>query len=341
MKSNLLYSLDLVVMMRRVDELLEKKEFAAARKAEVKVIVVESVLFAVFLVAAFIFLDAKELGPLSGVISASLTFLFYCDYKKMKKIKTAEAEYNANKKANEAAMEHDRPENLLAWIKKVIDERCVLTPVEEGVCVDDLTEIYLKEKAIGDKEGFIPIILQLDSNLIENVEENLHKDYVPIDNDEELSQRMIAEMKESFDEQLPGEWDKFVGNEEEAAGECLDGIDRVDFFWGRFFVARIPSTKASDVFKYVPMGEWNDCPRPDVHQAMAKRWNERYGATPCFISSDTILYHVPTPVDKKDAFNLAMEHTAYCEDNVGQGVGTIWNLAKQLEKSTFWFFWWD
>lgn len=258
-----------------------------------------------------------------------------------KETQTADAEYNARKTVNDEAIDHDKPENLLAWIRKVIDERCILAPVEEGISADVLTEIYLKEKAIGDKEGFIPVILQLDCNLIENVEENLHNEYVPIDNDEELSQRLITEMKENFCEQLSDEWNNFVGNEGEAKGQCLDKIDGFDFSWGRFVMTRIPSSKASDVFKYIPMGEWNDCPRPDVHQAMAKRWNKQYGATPCFISSDVILYYVPAPVGKETAFKLAMEHTAYCEDNVGQGVGTIWNLAKQLEKSTFWFFWWD
>lgn len=38
---------------------------------------------------------------------------------------------------------------------------------------------------------------------------------------------------------------------------------------------------------------------------------------------------------------LAREQFAFCEDIVYQGVGSIPALAKGLEQSTVWYFWWD
>ena len=247
----------------------------------------------------------------------------------------------------QATIESENPDNLYTRIcevlskRKVMDGKCVVTPFEEGVCVNELTDIYLKEKDLGDKEGFTPVILQLDINLIENIEQNIDAN-LPMDvSFDNILAQAQADLKDVFANGEPGEWEKFIGTDDGTEGECLDGIDGVDFMWGRFVMVRVPVTNPYDVFTCIPFGNWNDCPNASIHRAFAKQWHEQHGAVPCVITSDIIMYYVSQPVGKSHAFNLAMEHAAYCPDTPMQITFSVWDLAKQLERSTFWFCWWD
>ena len=240
-----------------------------------------------------------------------------------------------------------QPVNLYARIcevlnkRRVMDGKCIVTPIEDGVCTNDLTELYLKEKEIGDKEGFTPVILQLDNNLIENIEMNIDANVSVDVSFDGIYATAKSDLKEIFADSEPGTWEDFIGKDDDTEGECLDGIDGVDFMCGHFVMVRVPVVNPYDVFTYIPFGDWNDCPKASIHRAFAKHWYEQHGAVPCVISSDRIMYYVSQPVGKVLAFNLAMEHAAYCPDTPMQITFTVWNLAKQLERSTFWFCWWD
>ena len=326
-----------------VETLIDKGDFKKARMSSFKILgiaIFTGIVFPLELIYIVCNSEHWEGSNSETILVISSFFIlsiypFYLFFALRRKIKNAEIKLIQE-------IRKESPEYLLSCLKKAIDERCVLTPIEDGVCVDTLTEIYLKEKAIGEKEGFIPVILQLDNNLIDNIEMNWPKYYAQIDNDDELAKQMVEELKQMYEEDSLEEWDKLLGNENETEGECLDGIDGVDFFWGRFVMARIPSTNPSDVFYYLPIGEWNDCPLPNVHQAMARHWNKRYKAVPCVITGSSVMYYVPQPVDKDSSFNLALEHTAYSLDALTQILmTTVHDYAKQLEKSTFWYFWWD
>ena len=75
--------------------------------------------------------------------------------------------------------------------------------------------------------------------------------------------------------------------------------------------------------------------------AAAKYWFEAYGAVPAVMTHDILEYHLPAPVPQEKLRELALEQLAYCSDIVEQGVGTVGRLAKILDQSTVWFFWWD
>jgi hypothetical protein len=47
------------------------------------------------------------------------------------------------------------------------------------------------------------------------------------------------------------------------------------------------------------------------------------------------------PQDLTSAWALAEEQYRYCEDIVTQGVGTVWELARELKNNPVWYFWWD
>lgn len=93
---------------------------------------------------------------------------------------------------------------------------------------------------------------------------------------------------------------------------------------------------------FVKFGGWNDCPMPEVHCAVMKYWQEKYGAEIISMTSDVIECKVEKPPRSEDEImNLAMEQYYYCADIVDQGTGTVAALAATLYDSDYWYFWWD
>ena len=241
----------------------------------------------------------------------------------------------------ETVSEADRPEVLLQEIVDFFGDECEVSPLEVGDGEQELTQAYLKAKAEGERSGFFPIILQLDSNLIENLNDERASSSTEsaLEGAQVLRQKM-QDLKEGFNDET--EWNEFLGDDTNADGGPLVDIDNSAYLnWGRFVMVKVPVTRASEIFVKIPMGNWNDCPSAAEHQAIAQYWNDRYGAVPCFISSDIVMYHVPKPVGSRAVFELALDQTAYAPDIVMQGHEDVWSLAKQLEQASFWYFWWD
>jgi hypothetical protein len=89
-------------------------------------------------------------------------------------------------------------------------------------------------------------------------------------------------------------------------------------------------------------GGWNECPYPEVHCALWRYWQEKYGAHIIGVSSDIIEAYVEKPpTTQEEAMALAQEQYLYCADIVDQGTETVANLAAALLNSKLWFFWWD
>jgi len=84
------------------------------------------------------------------------------------------------------------------------------------------------------------------------------------------------------------------------------------------------------------------CPYPYEHAAVMKYWHQLYGAELIGITNDVIEMKVSNPPKTyQQAFELAKEQMAYCDDIVFQGTMTVERLAKLLVSATSWFFWWD
>lgn len=105
-------------------------------------------------------------------------------------------------------------------------------------------------------------------------------------------------------------------------------------------LAEIPVNEPWQIFAYFPFGGWNDCPSAEEHMAVAKYWYEKYGAVVACMTTDTIAYHVPKPVNADDAMTLAEEQFAYSED-VLQDFGNLSTLAEMDKQSSVWSIWWD
>ncbi|CZE51324.1 DUF4253 domain-containing protein [Campylobacter geochelonis] len=224
---------------------------------------------------------------------------------------------------------------------------CECEVFEAGLDDDMLVmKAYFKELELGKKRGFMPVILSVSDTLLEALQDTLSLDSPK----SVLSAKMPnarAEFTRYFNE---------IKDNKEVIGKfksSAESLNQPISIWNhetkltkKLILAKIPVKNPWEIFAYLPFGGWNSCPDALTMMAVAKLWFEKYGAVPCAISSDELEFFVgenPPKLSKDELLRLACEHHFFCTDRVEQCSedGTIGSLAKELEGSTFWYFWWD
>jgi hypothetical protein len=113
-------------------------------------------------------------------------------------------------------------------------------------------------------------------------------------------------------------------------------------FFPEVVVALVPTAEPALVALHLGYGDWNECPPPIVHAAIARRWSAAHGAAPAAFAGDIVEYRVARPIDSREqAIELALEQFAYCPDIILQGTETVERLAAELLGARYWSFWWD
>lgn len=108
------------------------------------------------------------------------------------------------------------------------------------------------------------------------------------------------------------------------------------------YLALVQTKDFTKVPAILRFGDWNACPRPEIHVALLRYWRDKYGAELVSLAGDILECRVSKrPQTREEALTLAKEQYAYCSDIVDQGVGSIQALAASLQISDFWYFWWD
>lgn len=328
------------------DELIRKCDFKGARKACYKGMTVCTIFVVLFSIVYIMSIIEKPepksiISNLACLLLVETPFVIglYFSFKNLGNVKIAEETFNSTMHIREESKVREAPERLYAEIKRVLGSDCEVMPIEDGVCVKELTDIYFAERENCKNTGMLPIILQLDCSLIDELEMNLKEKWGETPDAEKELEKMKSILHSRFNSQ--SDWKEFVGSKNDEGRGYLDGIDDVDFMWGRFVIAKLPVTTPADIFTRVQVGDWGECPSPMVHRALADYWNKKYDAVPCFISCDTIIYNVPKPVDEECAYDLAVEHAAYCADEPFTSCDTLCGMANQLKHSTFWHFMWS
>ena len=130
------------------------------------------------------------------------------------------------------------------------------------------------------------------------------------------------------------------------AGEKMALTIATDILTGkpldRVHILLVPAADGSEVPAYLHWGAWNACPGPELHVALLRRWQARYGVELVGLSGDTMNLRVAKrPATRDEALDLAREHYLYCSDIVDQGTEALAPLAASLMDSDWWFFWWD
>ncbi len=209
----------------------------------------------------------------------------------------------------------------------------------------------------GRNEGFVPVIIQIDDVLAEWLDETA-VDLYDGKSAEEWRKAAIdfavsqtnEEVDELFKQILDAygfspECDFYEGDEEmDFSNVGKVSLNLQEILSGKTaecVLAKIPVDEPWKVFAYVPFGGWNECPSPKIMMAITKRWYESYGAVPAVISHDTLQMTVKPVSDEEKALELAAQQFAFCSDIVFQGIGFIKPLAKLLQNSSVWGFWWD
>ncbi len=232
---------------------------------------------------------------------------------------------------------------------------------------EPIWQAYQAARERGRKEGFTPVLLTLEENLLESCLYNTLPDYndypnfdlaavtaarqkilaAPLPEGTEVLQEMQADWQECAEED-GWDWEEAIG------GDLTGGEDNDRFigYWNYhtrdtqpMLLAEIPTANPWEVFAWVPFGGWNDCPDTEQHMTAAKRWFELYDAAPAVITMDTLEYILPKPAAEtaEAARPLAVELYCFAPDSVDQAAEgfTVGSLAETLSLSTVWYFWWD
>lgn len=210
-------------------------------------------------------------------------------------------------------------------------------------------EIYKKEREEGKKIGYTPVILVPDDLIFDHIKHAKQpsfylQEYKKHDG-KAIIEGYLQEIKDCIKEQ--GEaWEDVVSTVERGQ-EIAEFVGYLPPDWDEtleVILARIPTIIPWEVFAWVPIGGWNECPPTEYIMAIMKVWNEQYQFQPVVITGDMIEGFVSDkPETKKEAVEIATEQYAFCPDLVEQccGDATIGQLADTLLKSKIWFFWWD
>lgn len=152
---------------------------------------------------------------------------------------------------------------------------------------------------------------------------------------EEDDPEVLAELL-PFDRRFPGL--------APASGGAIDehALDRVARgMSGR--IGLVPVTRPADVVAVLGWsGPANYFDDEGPLSAVLRSWEDRFGAEPIALGFDTLTVGVRRPpTTASESLRLAAEQFAVCPDNVSQGVGSITDLARAIDRSRRWDFWWD
>ncbi len=221
---------------------------------------------------------------------------------------------------------------------------------------DKIMKIFREMQAEGREMGYTPLIVLRDEwpgderSVLDECLELSAEDYGSLEAYTTwlLDEYQTIDAENYFNENSKfyleyAEWEQGAGMEYIGdLGEAESQDDLYISFIEDIYIAKVPTDKPYEVLAYIPIGGFNDCPANEDHLAIAKQWYEEYGAVPCAVSYDIVQYYLETPVTDEAALEkLKREQYIYCYDIVDQGVGSLENLARSLDGSKFWFFWWD
>lgn len=207
-----------------------------------------------------------------------------------------------------------------------------------------IMQIWLDAYSRGKREGFHPVLLEIDWYLVESLEEvfadseSFNQWQDPILNNsavngKDLLNQIFEDLKESYEND--GEWEaNVVGTDLQ-----FEAFYEFTFNSDSILLVEVPVKHPWQVFAHIPFGGWNGCPDEVEHMAVAKYWCEMHGAVVAHLTSNGLEYYVPKPV-LTNTMQLAQEQLGYCEDLLQDGIN-LTTLARMNQASIVWSFWWD
>jgi hypothetical protein len=238
-------------------------------------------------------------------------------------------------------------ENIMQRVAEQIGCDCVFLPSSEDA--GQVIRIYEEAKKEGMQEGYTPVLIVPDEELFRRMQKAEEPAYYLAEykkhQGKDILDGFLQEIKTDLFKQ--GEpWEEVIADVED--GEAMndfigflsdDGEMTLDVI-----LAKVPTKHPWEVFAWVPMGGFDECPPTEYIMAIMKYWVEKYQFEPVVITQDIIEGRVPKrPETEKEAVEIGEEQYAFAPDIVEQCCmdATIGQLADTLMKSDLWFFWWD
>ncbi len=253
------------------------------------------------------------------------------------------------------------PSALAQQMMTFLDCPCTyFSPVKDD---EILQKAYKKALQQGKETGFTPVLVKVDDILFDcllmnsDTENEADYDMAQVHRYRQTLLTTVLPDGASYLQNMIQSYQQELAKEDidwaEILGEMKDGlsIDSFSCFWeygadatAEVILAQIPTTNPWEIFAWLPMGNWNDCPDALQMMAVAKYWFTAFGAVPAALSHDELEFYMEKPViTEEDAQKLALEQYAFCPDRVEQCEedGSVGKLADTLRQSNIWYFWWD
>ena len=220
---------------------------------------------------------------------------------------------------------------------------------EEGYDYDTLMKEFKDMTKAGLSEGYTPLIVLADEYFYFDSEEN-YSPQETLNSDLSNGKKLLNERFKYNLRYVQTDVDEYI---ESISGEYDDDCEKMDCPFSFFnfetkscyetIVFKIPTTNPWELPAYIPFGGWNECPDAKEMTSICKYWYDQYGAVPIAVTHDILEMEVPKPVSSEISIEVAKEHYAFCPDRLYQCTQsfTLSEIAKSLEGSTVWYFWWD
>lgn len=98
---------------------------------------------------------------------------------------------------------------------------------------------------------------------------------------------------------------------------AMRGVQNIGGGQEEVYVALITGCDGWQIPAYLNFGGWEDCPKPEVHCALIKKWEGHYGAKILKISNDELVLAINSPPDTQElAIQASVEVLLYCTDHI-------------------------
>lgn len=166
----------------------------------------------------------------------------------------------------------------------------IIPPMDEA---SQVLKVYQEAKEDGKQKGYVPILVVPDQELLNRMKEAEEPEYYLKEykkhDGKAILDGYLSEIKAYLEKQ--GEpWEEVVSDVERGEG-MNEFIGFMPDDWDstlEVILAKIPTEHPWEVFAWVPMGGWNECPPTEYIMAVMKYWVETYGLEPVVIAQDII-----------------------------------------------------
>lgn len=208
---------------------------------------------------------------------------------------------------------------------------------------EDLSALFEKENKEAIKRGYSVVIIDKDEIL---------KDYIELVKDEYGSyEKMYKEIQTAAKEvDVENFFNEYKETNKTLFSEWKKGKSEIDSYEAyndlyvlsdEIYLAMIPSENPYDVFAYIPMGNFNECPNNHELLAVFKHWYEEYGVIPAIITRDSVHISLSKTLSDDEIEQLAEEILLLNMETQNFAYSTKEDLVKGLKHSKYWMFWWD